>query len=242
MDSSSPSSAMSAFQLPRRIRQWLDVVSHQLEVVSDRLRDESDPVELTPAGEAAFAFLAQSREALTRGTMVLEGEMRRALDLLMLCRAIAYRPCWVPSSRTPDPTPYRCQEVARNYTLVPSGRAHTSSSTEAGGSGPHDIGYVYFPANSKHDRDADSGSSPGLRSHDRHIRGGLHTHYLLSNGQILNLAGDLAEIYMCVSWAQSIPHSLTTFPTARHGGILLTKVGISLRIASSSIERGSLCI
>jgi hypothetical protein len=40
-------------------------------------------VELTPAGEAAFVFLVQSRETLNRGTMVLEGEKRRALDLFM---------------------------------------------------------------------------------------------------------------------------------------------------------------
>jgi hypothetical protein len=59
-------------------------------MVNDRLRDESDPVELTPAGEAAFVFLVQSRETLNRGTMVLEGEMRRALDLFMHYRASAY--------------------------------------------------------------------------------------------------------------------------------------------------------
>jgi hypothetical protein len=130
--------------LPRGIRRWLDVITHQLEVVNDRLRDDSDPVELTPAGEAAFAFLVQSREALTRGTMVLEGEMRRALDLLMRYRTMAYRACWVSTSASPDPNSHRYQEVARNYTLIPSGRAHTSSSVEAGGSGPHDIRYVYF--------------------------------------------------------------------------------------------------
>jgi hypothetical protein len=135
---------MSAMQLPRGIRRWLEVVTHQLEVVSDRLRDDDDPVELTPAGEAAFAFLVQGRDALTRGTMVLEGEMRRALDLLMRYRAMAYRACWVPPSASPDPNSHRYQEVARNYTLIPSGRAHTSSSVEAGGSGPHDIRYVYF--------------------------------------------------------------------------------------------------
>jgi len=118
-------------------RRWLDIVTSQLEQVDQLLADNSDAnyVELTVDGEVAYQYLVQARETLHRGSMILEEGVRRALDLFTGTREPrrAYR------RRLRDPNSY--QEVASNNRM-PSGPP-TASSSEAGGSRPHNPGYVY---------------------------------------------------------------------------------------------------
>ena len=107
---------MSTDQVQREIRQWLDVVSSQLDRINTRLRDDADPVELTADGEAAYGFLIQVRESLERGSMILGEEVRRALDLFMLERRRAFRRRSTSDLIDPQPAPSGYQVVA------PSGR------------------------------------------------------------------------------------------------------------------------
>ena len=55
------------------------------------MADDADPVELTADGEVAYGYLVQAREALHRGSMVLEEGVRRALNLFMEENGRAYR-------------------------------------------------------------------------------------------------------------------------------------------------------
>jgi len=122
------------------IRHWLNVITSQLEQVDQLLADGADPVELTADGEFAYAYLLGARETLLRGTMILEDAVGRAIDILTGEHRRAYRR----RSRVldyPDVDPNSYQEVAGNNEMP--GGPPTASSSEAGGSGPINPGYVY---------------------------------------------------------------------------------------------------
>jgi len=121
-------------------RRWLDIITSQLEQLDQRLADGADPIELTVDGEVAYGYLVQAREALHRGSMVLEEGVRRALGLFTGEHGRAYRRR-LRGLNYPDVDPNSHQEVAGNN-RVPSGPP-TASSSEAGGSRPHNLGYVY---------------------------------------------------------------------------------------------------
>jgi len=88
--------------------------------------------------EVAYEYLVQARE---RGSMVLEEGVRRALDLFTEEHGRAYRRR-LRGLNYLDIDPNSYQEVAGNNQM-PSGPP-TASSSEAGGSRPHILGYVYF--------------------------------------------------------------------------------------------------
>ena len=118
------------------IRRWLDIVTTELERVDQRLEDDADPVELTADGEVAYRYLLGARENLRRRSMILEGAVRRMLDILT--GEHRTRRAYRRRSRVPDTDPNSYQEVAE-HTHLPSGTP-TAPSSEAGDSSP---GYVY---------------------------------------------------------------------------------------------------
>ena len=65
------------------VRRWLDVVSHQLERLEERLRDSHHPRVLTADGETIVWQLVDARERLRRGEIIDEDYVRRLLDMVM---------------------------------------------------------------------------------------------------------------------------------------------------------------
>ena len=119
-----------------QLRQWLDAIRSELDQVNIRLGNNTDPVELTPDGEAAYVFLLRTMASLERGPTILGDEFRRAFDIFTSGHSRAFRPrsAFLTDSQ-PDPSRY--QDVAR----APGGQAHTIHSN---GQGQTNTGYVIF--------------------------------------------------------------------------------------------------
>ena len=123
---------MSTVAVQREIRQWLNVVRSQLDQVNIRLGNNTDPVELTTDGEAAYLFLLRTMGTLESGSTIPGDEVRRALDVFTLGHRRAFRPRLAFLND-------RYQEVAGIF--EPRGQPHTIPSDGPGQTNP---GYVYI--------------------------------------------------------------------------------------------------